>query len=96
MNIVPQQMEMFVASQIAESLGESSRLMEMIFERRNMFRALNQVRGNKGAPGVDGMTVNQLGGYLKRHWLKVRENLFNSNYNPFPARRKEIDRLLQN
>jgi len=92
MNIKPQQMEMFVASHIAESLGESSRLMEMILERRNMFRALNQVRGNKGAPGVDGMTVNQLGGYLKRHWLKVRENLFNSNYNPFPARRKEIDK----
>ena len=92
MNIKPQQLEMFVASHIAESLGESSRLMEMILERRNMFRALNQVRGNKGAPGVDGMTVNQLGGYLKRHWLKVRENLFNSNYNPFPARRKEIDK----
>ena len=39
--------------------------MEMILERRNMFRALNQVRANKGSPGVDAMSVNQRGGYLK-------------------------------
>ena len=70
MNIKPQQLEMFVASHIAESLGGSTRLMEIILERRNMFRALNQVRANKGAPGVDDMNVNQLGGYLKRHGLK--------------------------
>ena len=61
MNIVPQQMEMFVASQIAESLGESSRLMEMILERRNMFEAIKRVRANDGAPGIDGMTVKKLG-----------------------------------
>ena len=44
MNIAPQQMEMFVASQLAESLGGSPRLMEIILERRNMFRAINRVR----------------------------------------------------
>ncbi len=49
MSIQPQQLEMFVASQIAESLGGSTRLMEMILERRNMFRALKRVRANKGA-----------------------------------------------
>lgn len=92
MNIQPQPMEMFVASHIAESLGGSTRLMEMILERRNMFRALKQVRAKKGAPGVDGMTVDQIGGYLKRHWLKIREDLLNSNYNPFPVRRKEIEK----
>jgi RNA-directed DNA polymerase len=92
MNIKPQPMEMFVASHIAESLGGSTRLMEMILERRNMFRALKQVRANQGAPGVDGMTVNQLGRYLKRHWPKIREDLLNSNYKPFPVRRKEIEK----
>ncbi len=66
MNIMPQQEEMFVASQIAERLGGNPRLMEMILERRNMFRALKRVRSNKGAPGVDGMTVTQLGGYSPR------------------------------
>ena len=92
MNIVPQQLEMFVASQFAENLGGSSRLMERILERRNMLRALNRVCTNKGAPGVDGMTVNQLGGYLKWHWPKIRRDLLNSKYNPFPIRRKEIDK----
>ena len=38
------------------------------------------------------MTVNQLGGYLKRHWPKIREDLLNSKYSPFPVRRKEIDK----
>lgn len=92
MNIKPQQMEIFVASQMAENLGESNRLMEMILERRNMFRALEQVRANKGAPGVDGMTVNQLGGYLKRHWPEIRQDLLCDNYHPLPVRRKEIDK----
>jgi RNA-directed DNA polymerase len=92
MSILPQQREMFVASQIAESLGGSSRLMEAILERRNMFRALQQVRRNKGAPGVDGITTEKPGGYLKRHWPKIREDLLNSNYNPLPVRRKEIDK----
>jgi RNA-directed DNA polymerase len=83
-------MEMFVASQTAERLGGSDRLMEMILERRNMFRALKQVRANKGAPGVDGIKVNQIGGYLKRHWLKIREDLLSDDYRPLPVRRKEI------
>jgi RNA-directed DNA polymerase len=92
MNIRPQQMEMFVASQIAERLGERDRLLEMILERRNMFRALKHVRANKGAPGVDGITVNQIEGYLKRHWLKIKEDLLKDNYKPLPVRRKEIDK----
>ncbi len=92
MSIKPQQLEMFVASHVAESLGESSRLMEMILERRNMFRAIKRVRANKGAPGADGMNVNQLGGYLKRHWLKIRADLLNDEYRPLPVRRKEISK----
>ncbi len=92
MSIQPQPMEMFVASHIAESLGERPRLMEMILERRNMFRALKRVRANKGAPGVDDMNVDQLGGYLKRHWLKIREDLLNDEYRPLSVRRKEISK----
>jgi hypothetical protein len=58
MSIRPRQVEMFVASQTAEPLGASDRLLKMILERRrNMFRALNQVRANKGAPGIDKMSV---------------------------------------
>ena len=92
MSIRPQQMEMFVAAQTAERLGANVRLMEMILERRNMFRALKQIRANKGAPGIDKITVNQIGGYLKRHWSKIKADLLNGTYNPLPVRRKEIDK----
>ena len=90
MDILPQQMEMFTASQITESPTESSRLMEFILERGNMFRALKRVRSNKGAPGIDNMTVGELPGYLKRHWPKIREELLQGEYKPLPVKRKEI------
>ncbi|BBO87022.1 group II intron reverse transcriptase/maturase [Desulfosarcina ovata] len=92
MNIKPQQMEMFVASRLAESLGGREQLLELILERRNVLRAMNQVVANKGAPGVDGMKTNHLKGYLKRHWPKIKQDLLNGDYRPLPVRRKEIDK----
>jgi RNA-directed DNA polymerase len=92
MSIRPRQMEMFVASQTAERLGESLRLMEMILDRRNMFSALKQVCANKGAPGIDKMCVGEIRGYLKRHWPKIKADLLNDTYKPLPVRRKEIDK----
>ena len=92
MVIMQQASEITVASLATEHLTDSSRLMEIILERGNMFRALKRVRDNKGASGVDNMNVNQLPGYLKRHWLKIREELLNGNYKPFPVRRKEISK----
>ena len=92
MSIRPRQMEMFVASQAAERLGANVRLLEMILERRNMFSALQQVRANKGAPGIDKLSVEQIGGYLRRHWPKINEDLLNGKYRPLPVRRKEIDK----
>jgi len=64
----------------------------MILERRNMFRALNQVRANKGAPGIDKMSVGKIGGYLRRHWPKIKEDLLSGQYKPLPVRRKQIDK----
>ncbi len=55
-----------------------------------MFRALQRVRRNKGAPGVDGMTVSQLPGYLKEHWPEIRTSLLEGRYRPQPVLRKEI------
>ena len=92
MNIKPQQMEMFVASRLAERLGDREQLLEVILERRNILRAMNQVIANKGAPGVDGMKTNHLKGYLKRHWPKIKQDLLNGAYRPLPVRRKEIDK----
>jgi RNA-directed DNA polymerase len=55
-----------------------------------MRRALMRVQENKGAPGIDGMTVEELPRYLKKNWPKHREELLGGTYKPKPARRKEI------
>ena len=49
--------------------------LEEVVERENLRKALKQVRRNKGAPGVDGMTVEQLGDYLAENWPEIREAL---------------------
>jgi retron-type reverse transcriptase len=64
--------------------------MESILERNNMNRAVKRVIKNKGAPGVDGMTVRKIKRYLKRHWTKIRKALLNGTYLPMPVRQKEI------
>jgi hypothetical protein len=92
LNRKPQQMELFAASQTAESLGKNDRLMEMILERNNIIRAWKRVCANKGVPGVDGMRTNQLGKYLERHWLKIEKDLLNGPHKPLPVKRKEISK----
>lgn len=81
---------MTIASRPSERPAEQVRLMEIILERENMLRALKRVLQNKGAPGVDGMTVDQLPAYLKRHWPKIKQALLDGYYDPFPVRRKDI------
>jgi RNA-directed DNA polymerase len=65
-----------------ERPASTSRTMEEICERTNLKEALRQVRGNKGSAGIDGMTVDQLGDYLKQHWPAIREQLLNGTYEP--------------
>ena len=50
----------------------------------------SQVRRNKGAPGIDGMTVDDLPLYLKDHWLSIRNQLLDGTYRPQPVLRVEI------
>jgi RNA-directed DNA polymerase len=64
--------------------------MEAVLERENLKKALAQVKRNKGAPGIDGMTVENLGPYLKEHWLMIRAQLLDGTYKPQPVRRVEI------
>src|SRR5665647_2663842 len=52
---------------------------------KNLKEALRQVRSNKGSAGVDGMTVDKLGDYLKQHWPVIREQLLNGIYEPKPG-----------
>jgi len=69
--------EAFIAKRLSESPTGEIRLMESILERENMLRALRRVRKNKGAPGIDGMTVDELPRYLKRHWKLPKTKLRN-------------------
>lgn len=64
--------------------------MEAIVERDNLRKALAQVRRNKGAPGVDGMSVDTLALHLKDHWPELRAQLLEGSYKPQPVRRVEI------
>jgi RNA-directed DNA polymerase len=71
----------------AAVLGPS---MEAIVERANLKKALVQVKRNKGAAGIDGMSVDDLPTYLKDHWLPIRSQLLEGTYKPQPVRRVEI------
>ena len=82
--------EEFIASHLSESPTGRVRLMESICERSNMDRAIKRVVKNKGAPGVDKMTVRRVNKYLRRHWSKIEADLLDGVYQPMPVRRKEI------
>ena len=72
------------------ALGEPT--MEEVCEQENCKRAWQRVKANKGSPGVDGMTVQELPGILQQHWPAIREQLLGGTYPPQPVRRKEIDK----
>lgn len=64
--------------------------MERIVARENLNKALDRVKRNKGAAGVDGMTVDDLAAYVKANWLTIRAQLLDGTYKPQPVRRVEI------
>lgn len=65
-------------------------LLEEVVERRNLFAALRRVKRNKGSPGMDRMSVDELPKYLHEHWPRVRAELLAGTYRPRPVRRQEI------
>src|SRR5471030_851083 len=73
-----------------ESPAITEQLMEEVCGRENCKQALKRVKANKGSPGVDGMTVHDLPGYLKQRWPAIREQLLNGTYKPQPVKRVEI------
>jgi hypothetical protein len=67
--------EQVTGNQSQEEPNSVSPLMAQILERNNLIRAIKQVIRNKGAAGIDGMTVEQLPDYLKTHWPRLRQQL---------------------
>jgi group II intron reverse transcriptase/maturase len=68
----------------------AQRLLEAALERSNMLCAYQRVAENKGAPGVDGLTVSELKPWLMEHWAKIKQALLAGEYMPAAVRKVEI------
>jgi RNA-directed DNA polymerase len=75
------------------STPENTRLIELILERKNMEDAYWQVVKNKGAAGIDNMSVEDLKAYLQKHWAAIKEAILNGSYKAKPVRKVEIPKL---
>jgi RNA-directed DNA polymerase len=73
-----------------ERSTEQMSLIEQVVQRDNLLKALDRVVSNGGAPGVDGITVEELGDLCGRHWRSIKAKLLSGTYKPQPVRRVEI------
>ena len=65
-------------------------LMEEVLTKENMSTAMKRVEANKGAAGIDDMSVDELNSYLEQEWLRIRGELLEGRYKPKPVRRVMI------
>ena len=66
------------------------KLLEAILHKDNFNRAYKRVKANKGAPGVDGMTIEEALPYLQEHQQELTNRIYRGKYTPSPVRRVEI------
>lgn len=83
-------LESFKASGATENLAETEYMLEEVLDKENLKEALNKVLENKGAAGIDGMSVDKLPAYLKENWKRIQKELLEGNYAPRAVRRVEI------
>jgi group II intron reverse transcriptase/maturase len=70
--------------------SDEARLLERVVERGNVLVALKRVQKNKGSPGIDGMTVEELRDHLRETWPVLREQMLAGTYRPQPVKRQLI------
>src|SRR3990170_6576581 len=75
---------------IMESFDPNERLLERILSKENMAAAWKRVKANHGAPGVDGITIEQFPDHTRPLWAGIRESLLAGTYQPSPVKRVEI------
>ena len=75
---------------VMESPDPNDHLLERILSRENMLKAWKRVKANKGAPGIDNMSVEDFPEYARNKWDSIRESLLAGIYQPSPVRRVEI------
>jgi RNA-directed DNA polymerase len=90
LNAAAQEAEARAAKASLERPAVAEPSMEAVVERENLKEALARVKRNKGAAGLDGMSVEDLPIYLKEHWPTIRTHLLEGTYKPQPVRRVEI------
>jgi RNA-directed DNA polymerase len=73
-----------------QTKAEALRQMEVVVERQNLWRAYERVVQNKGAAGVDGLTVFEFKAWLQQHWPSVKAALLAGDYMPAAVRKVEI------
>ena len=87
---VRREVETVRAAAEPERPASTEHLMEAICDPDNIEAALRAVVRNKGAPGIDGITVKQLPGVLKARWPEIEDQLLQGRYQPQPVRRVKI------
>ena len=70
--------------------ADGADLLERILSRENLNKAYKRVRANKGAPGIDGMTVEDALPWFRQHRKELLDSIQAGKYKPQPVRRKEI------
>src|SRR5437879_13578526 len=89
-SVVARAIEARAAKACLERPAVAGPSMEAVVEGENLKQALARVKRNKGAAGIDGMSVDELAAYLKKHWPMIRAQLLEGTYKPQPVRRVEI------
>src|SRR5690242_14668557 len=65
-------------------------LMDAVLAPANLQRAWRRVKSNRGAPGIDGMRIDDFPAYAREHWPAIRQSLSEGRYQPQPVRRVTI------
>ena len=75
---------------VTEPPDPNDHLLERILSRENMLRAWKRVKANKGASGVDGISIAEFPGFIRDRWEDIRKSLLEGSYQPLPVLRVEI------
>lgn len=75
---------------VVQPLNPDEHLLERILARENVATAWKQVKANHGAPGIDGITVNEFPEHTRSHWSEIRQSIVEGHFEPHPVRRVEI------
>src|SRR5699024_4986845 len=69
---------------------DGTNLIDQVIDHDNLYMAYKHVRANKGAPGIDGITVDELYGHMQQYYSSLRRKVRDGSYQPQPVRRAEI------